>query len=136
MSLQSLNKEERLYVDGSYLQMAWDDPLVWILIAAVVIFLFGSAKIPQFARALGTARKEFDQAWRSMSQPQSASGQTMPSGQVANATVSPDYAPTKASVGEDPIITAARNEGIITEGRTRQQIASDLAWKLKQKDSA
>ena len=42
--------------------MALDDPIVWVLIAAVVIFLFGANKIPQFAKAIGQARREFDQA--------------------------------------------------------------------------
>ena len=42
--------------------MAWDDPVVWILIVGAVILLFGSKKIPQIARSLGAARKEFDNA--------------------------------------------------------------------------
>jgi sec-independent protein translocase protein TatA len=108
--------------------MAWDDPVVLVLIAAVVVLLFGSSKIPQFARALGSARREFDQAWRGIAQPQSSSSSNQP---AANPTVSPAQAVTP----EDPIITAAKNEGIPTEGKTKQQIASDLAWKLKQKDS-
>ena len=27
--------------------MAWDDPVVWVLIIAVVVFLFGANKIPE-----------------------------------------------------------------------------------------
>ena len=42
--------------------MAFDDPIVWVLIIAVVVFLFGANKIPQFAKAIGQARKEFDTA--------------------------------------------------------------------------
>jgi sec-independent protein translocase protein TatA len=110
--------------------MVLEDPVVWVLIVVAIVLLFGSSRIPQFARALGSARREFEQAWRGMSQPQSSTSQP-----VANAAVSPSYPSSQASNPEDPIITAARNEGIPTEGKTRQQIASDLAWKLKQKDS-
>ena len=42
--------------------MAFDDPLVWVLIIAVVVFLFGANKIPGLARAFGQAKKEFDEA--------------------------------------------------------------------------
>jgi sec-independent protein translocase protein TatA len=117
------------------LEMAWDSPETLILIAVVVVFLFGASRIPQFARALGSARREFDQAWRGITPPQSASSvQPVPGGQAPPAA--PYSNPAQSSGGEDPIITAARNEGIVTEGKTRQQIASDLAWKLKQKESA
>jgi TatA/E family protein of Tat protein translocase len=42
--------------------MAWDDPVVWILIIGLGILLFGSNKIPELARSLGAARREFDAA--------------------------------------------------------------------------
>lgn len=42
--------------------MAFDDPIVWILIFGIVILLFGSGKIPQLARGIGKARREFEQA--------------------------------------------------------------------------
>ena len=44
--------------------MALDDPVVWVLILSVIIFLFGSNKIPQFARSLGQARREFENGWK------------------------------------------------------------------------
>jgi sec-independent protein translocase protein TatA len=112
--------------------MAWDDPIVWILIAAIVVFLFGASKIPQFARSIGAARREFEQAWKGTSPPATGmQAQPMP----VQATPPPAPATTQAFGADDPIIVAARNEGIVTEGKTRQQIASDLAWKLKQKES-
>ena len=42
--------------------MAWDDPVVWVLMIAVLVFLFGANKIPEIAKGLGQARKEFEQA--------------------------------------------------------------------------
>jgi sec-independent protein translocase protein TatA len=111
--------------------MAWDDPVVWVLIAAIVIFLFGASKIPQFARSIGSARREFEQAWKGTGQPPSAV-----QAQPTPAQTTPTPAATAQAFGaDDPIVVAARNEGIVTEGKTRQQIASDLAWKLKQKES-
>ncbi len=47
--------------------MAFDDPIVWVLIVGVVILLFGSSKIPNLARALGRARREFEQASKGIS---------------------------------------------------------------------
>jgi TatA/E family protein of Tat protein translocase len=46
--------------------MAFDDPVVWVLIIAIVVFMFGSSKIPGLARALGQARREFDAGWKGL----------------------------------------------------------------------
>jgi sec-independent protein translocase protein TatA len=89
--------------------MAFDDPIVWILIGTVIIFLFGANKIPGLARALGQARREFDNA---------AKGIT-----TTNATIDSD----------DPLILAAQKEGIDTVGKTREQIASEISSKLSKK---
>ncbi|MCL4519792.1 MAG: twin-arginine translocase TatA/TatE family subunit [Thaumarchaeota archaeon] len=94
--------------------MAFDDPIVWILIIAVVVFLFGANKIPGLAKSLGEARKEFDKGWRGE-----------PPG---NNPQPPSTAPA-----EDPLITAAQREGIETQGKTREQIASELSWKINKK---
>lgn len=112
--------------------MAWDDPVVWVLIAAIVIFLFGASKIPQFARSIGSARREFEQAWKGTGQP-AAAVPVQPT--PVQTTPPPSTGAVQTFGAEDPIVVAARNEGIVTEGKTRQQIASDLAWKLKQKES-
>lgn len=42
--------------------MTFDDPVVIVLIVGAVLFLFGSKKIPEFARNLGKAKNEFDKA--------------------------------------------------------------------------
>ena len=89
--------------------MSWEDPAVWILIGAIVVFLFGANKIPGLAKALGQARKEFDNA---------AKGIT-----TTNATVD----------SNDPLVVAAQKEGIDTVGKTREQIASEISWKLSKK---
>jgi sec-independent protein translocase protein TatA len=98
--------------------MAWDDPVVWILIIAAVVFLFGASRIPQFARSLGQARKEFEKGSR-------GEPATNPPATVTVAANSPS--------ADDPLVVAAQKEGIDTQGKTKEQIASELSWKLNKK---
>ena len=118
--------------------MAFDDPVVWVLIIAVVIFLFGANKIPQFARAIGNARKEFDLASKAITNPTSIINAPQPTTSAAVNAVAvqgPLVAPANLpnTQATDPLIAAARQEGIDTQGKTRDQIATEIAWKLKSK---
>ena len=120
------------------ISLAFDDPLVWVLIIAAVIFLFGSSKIPQFAKALGQARKEFDNGWKgiasSVSNPPSTTAATLtPNAARSMGTSSGQVTPAVSGTLTDPVITAARNEGIDTRGKTRKQLAEELAWKISKK---
>jgi sec-independent protein translocase protein TatA len=124
--------------------MALDDPVVWVLIVAVIVFLFGSNKIPQIAKAIGQARRELDGAMKGITEqtnfamnaattsPQQPPKALVPPGAVANADpaqkiTSPSTTPASTS---DPLVMAAKNEGIDTKGKTRDQIATELAVKL------
>jgi sec-independent protein translocase protein TatA len=100
--------------------MAWDDPIVWLLIAAVVIFLFGASKIPQFARSIGQARREFTEASKGNY------------GSTTSNSSSPSPVTTVLDQS-DPLVLAAQKEGINTAGKTREQIASEISWKLSKK---
>jgi sec-independent protein translocase protein TatA len=118
--------------------MAFDSPIVWVLILAVVIFLFGANKIPQFAKSIGLAKKEWDQASKSITNPSSALDSLQPTTYAAVGTesiqkvpVAPTALPSDQTT--DPLIKAAQSEGIDTQGKTRDQIATELAWKLKSK---
>ncbi|MCL4517650.1 MAG: twin-arginine translocase TatA/TatE family subunit [Thaumarchaeota archaeon] len=104
--------------------MALDDPVVWVLIVAVIVFLFGANKIPQIAKGIGQARREFEMASKGITDPLSS---------VSTAAAMPNTSPpsTGTQTTEDPLITAAKKEGIETQGKTRDQIASELGWKLK-----
>jgi sec-independent protein translocase protein TatA len=118
-------------------QMAFDDPIVWVLIVAVVIFLFGANKIPQFAKAIGNAKKEFDQASKEITNPSSVTNNPqaapvpVPASQTVQNTVVPSPQPSTQTT--DPLMLAAQKEGIDTQGKTRDQIATEIAWKLKSK---
>lgn len=114
--------------------MALDDPIVWVLIIAALIFLFGGSKIPGLAKALGDARREFDRASRG--EPPGAgaaqAASVVPVSAVPAAAVAPP--PVESStVPNDPLLQAAQREGIDTRGKTREQVASELAWKLNKK---
>jgi sec-independent protein translocase protein TatA len=67
-----------------------------VIVAAVILALifWGPKKLPEFARAIGLAKKEFKKA--SEEQP-------------------------------DPIVQAAKNLSITTEGKTRAQLEKEVA---------
>ncbi|MGI0080452.1 MAG: hypothetical protein ACRECH_12610, partial [Nitrososphaerales archaeon] len=51
---------------------------------------------------------------------------------VVPPSVSNPSTPTSFAA-DDPLIAAAQREGIDTTGKTREQIASELSWKLNRK---
>ena len=89
------------------------DPLELIVIAVivVVVLLWGPKKIPELARSLGQARKEFTTA-----QVESPSSTAQPGQPVA---------------ARDDLIDTARKLGISTEGKTRQQISDEIVKRVQ-----
>lgn len=94
--------------------MAFGDPVQWIIIGVivVVIFLWGPQKIPDLAKAVGRARREFDQASKDVQG-------------MATSMTNPQMAPPAKS-GDQMLIDTARALGIQTEGKTREQIAQEI----------
>jgi sec-independent protein translocase protein TatA len=76
-------------------------------IIVVVIFIWGPNKIPEIARGLGRARREFDEASKGLTS-SSATG------------------PKIESANSDPLIDTAQRLGINTSGRTRQEISDEI----------
>jgi len=85
----------------------------------VAVLLFGAGRIPAFARSLGQARREFDKAMK---------------GNFDEPAKVQSGSPQKAEIStpEYPLVEAAKKEGIDTTGKTKQEIASALSWKLNQ----
>ncbi len=88
-------------------QLFLGDPtqLLVILGVLVVILIWGPSKIPELARAVGRARKEFDDASKGVVQP------ATPSSTVAVS---------------DPLVDTARKLGISTQGKTREEISDEI----------
>lgn len=103
--------------------LALDDPVIWILVAVVILVLFGASRIPKFARSLGEARREFEAGSKGTGQTTSPQNSPAPVPPPAPAPLSAD----------DPLYAAAEKEGIDIRGKTRSEIATELAWKLSKK---
>jgi len=96
--------------------MALTDPLQWVVIAVVVIvfLMYGPKKIPELARSIGLARKEFNDASK------------IPLNSETPAAAAPAPAAAAAPATGDSLLDTARKLGINTEGKTRDQISSEI----------
>ena len=94
----------------------------WVIVGVIVlaVFIWGPGKIPELARSLGRARKEFEDASKSLT---SASSASVPG-------------PRIESVGSDPLVDTARKLGIDTEGKTRQEISDEIVRSAQSKKLA
>jgi sec-independent protein translocase protein TatA len=88
--------------------MALGDPFQILLILGVlaVILIWGPQKIPELARSIGRARKEFDDASKGLTNP-----------------VLPSQSSAPAS---DSLTDTAHKLGIDTQGKTRQEISDEI----------
>ena len=73
--------------------------------ALVVVLMSGPQKIPDLARSLGRARREFDEASRGLE---------------------PTANPRTTTATPEPIVDVAQKLGINTEGKTRQEISDEI----------
>lgn len=87
----------------------------WIAVIGIVaiILLWGPKKLPELARGLGQAKREFDKSSKEFSSA------------IEQAASSPEATYAKAAA-EDPLIETARKLGIKTEGKTKQQISQEI----------
>ncbi len=102
----------------------------WLIIGvvAIVIIMWGPAKIPEFARSLGKAKGEFSKAQKEFENAATATVNAPASGTVPAATV----APTQTIKSKDEIlIQTAQNLGIATDGKTREQLTEEINLKVK-----
>lgn len=102
--------------------MALDDPLQWIVIAvvAIVFLMWGPKKIPELARSIGLARKEFNNA-------SVGAAQVSP---AAPPRAAPATAPAPSVTG-DALIDTAKKLGISTAGKSRNEISEAIVARSK-----
>ena len=87
----------------------------WLIVIAIllVVFLWGPQKLPELARSIGLAKKEFEKAAKEAT--------SMASGTIPTDTTT------------DSLIVAAKNLGITTEGKTKEEIAKEIAEQTAKK---
>lgn len=103
------------------------DGFEWIIIGivAVVIILWGPAKIPEFARSLGRAKGEYNKATKEF---MDAANTDISAQQSTTNVVSP---PTPIRTKDEILLSTARSLGIPTDGKTREQISEEISIKAK-----
>ena len=86
----------------------------WLIVLGIllVIFLWGPNKLPELARSIGLAKKEFEKSTKEITNPTST-------------------ATTEAQ--RDPLLVAAKNLGITTEGKTNDEITKEIAERTSKK---
>jgi sec-independent protein translocase protein TatA len=89
-----------------------------VVVLIIVVFLWGPQKLPEIARSVALAKREFDKVSKELGAPLTSSP-SQPS------TPAPTSTSTAAAV--DPIIVAAKALGITTEGKTKEEIAREIA---------
>ena len=104
--------------------MALDDPLQWVVIAvvAIVFLMYGPKKIPELAKSIGLARREFNNASVS-----SVAQATPSSSKASSGTPAQPNAPSTG----DPLIDTAKRIGLQTEGKTREEISGEVVDRVK-----
>jgi sec-independent protein translocase protein TatA len=98
------------------LGLAFVDPLQLIVIGiiAVVIFMWGPNKIPELARGIGRARREFDNASKGYSDIVSGKGSSV-------------SAPERS--GSEVLRETARRLGINADGKSDEQLSGEIIRK-------
>ena len=100
----------------------------WIIIGvvAIVIIMWGPAKIPQFARALGQAKGEFSKASKEFN------AAALTTENTPTPVPAPAPQPTASIKTKDEmLLETAQKLGIPTEGKTREQLSEEISVKVK-----
>jgi sec-independent protein translocase protein TatA len=100
----------------------------WIIIGvvAIVIIMWGPAKIPQFARALGQAKGEFSKASKEFN------NAALTTENTPTPAAAPAPQPTTAIKTKDELLLeTAQKLGIPTEGKTREELSEEISVKVK-----
>ncbi len=89
----------------------------WLLVLAIVaiILLWGPSKLPELARSIGLAKREFERAAKGLE-------------------VETTRRPTREEEeADEKILELAKSLGIETKGKTKSEILDEISKKLKEK---
>jgi TatA/E family protein of Tat protein translocase len=100
----------------------------WIIIGvvAIIIIMWGPAKIPEFARSLGHAKGEFNKA-----QKEFTSAATATTATTSNAAVIESRSAPVIKSKDEMLLETAQRLGIPTEGKTREEISEEISVMVK-----
>ncbi len=103
----------------------------WLIIGvvAIVIIMWGPAKIPEFAKALGRAKGEFSKASKEFNDAATMTAATPATTATAPASTAATAQTLKTK--DEMLIDTAKNLGIETAGKTREQITEEISIKAK-----
>ncbi len=89
-----------------------------LLIFGAILILFGPKKLPELARALGRARKEYEMALKEEPKTESSEAESKPE-------------KTKEKSEEEVLLETAKKLGIDTEGKSLEEIADEILKRVK-----
>jgi sec-independent protein translocase protein TatA len=99
--------------------------MIAIVGVLAVIFIWGPGKLPEMARSIGQAKAEYDKALKAVTL--DLSSITNPTTTTpAQPAVLQTPTPQPPTSSEDPIIIAAKNLGINTEGKSKEELAKEI----------
>lgn len=106
---------------------------ITIVIIIAIIFLWGPQKVPEIARSIAQAKREFDKATKEASSLVDVKSITNPitdsiSKTITNPQTSTAEISQRATTQppQDPVIIAAKSLGINTLGKTKQEVATEI----------
>ena len=77
----------------------------------LMVFLWGPQKLPEMAKSIGLAKREFERAGQEMTSPSAPTSHEKDS--------------------SDPLIVAAKSLGISTEGKTKAELIGEISTKTQ-----
>ena len=100
----------------------------WIIIGvvAIVIIMWGPAKIPEFAKALGRAKGEFSKAQKEFTDAATTTAATTNNASFVEARSAPVI-----KSKDEMLLETAQRLGIATDGKIREQISEEISAKVK-----
>jgi sec-independent protein translocase protein TatA len=106
----------------------------WIIVGvvAIVIIMWGPAKIPEFAKALGRAKGEFSKAQKEFTDAATTTAANTNNAASVESRSTPAHA---IKTKDEMLLETAQKLGIPTDGKTREQISEEISIKQKLLDA-